>query len=341
MRKIPVRKLPQSVSERLQAAILCLLPAVAAAQTVGEPLERVGDEIIVCGQLFHTTAPVVTWMDPDGYDGYRVERRFAPIEESKWRQIEDQLDTPNRYNLRKDKLTPEQIEQVRGGGWSLDQLRDVVDQFVIHYDVCGTSRRCFKVLHDDRCLSVHFMLDIDGTLYQTLDLKERAWHATSSNGRSIGIEIAQFGAYSPRSRHKLDQWYTTDDEGVRLTFPASYGELGLRTPNFIGRPARPEIIVGEIQKTELYQYDFTPEQYATIEKLTATLCRVFPKLRCGFPEDETGRVIADKLPDAQLREYTGLLGHYHIQENKTDPGPAFDWQRVVSKAKRLLAEVPE
>ncbi|MEO0530194.1 MAG: N-acetylmuramoyl-L-alanine amidase [Planctomycetota bacterium] len=325
----------------LVAAILALLPAPAAAQRVGEPMPRTGDEIIVCGQLFHTTTPVVTWMDPGGYDGYRVERRFGPYADSQWDQIKDEVREPNRYNSRikgaVPPIPPEQVEQVRGGGWTLEQMQDVVDQFVIHYDVCGTSRRCFKVLHDERCLSVHLMLDIDGTIYQTLDLKERAWHATTSNSRSIGIEIAQMGAYSPRSRHKLDRWYTSDDQGVRLTFPASYGELGLRTPNFIGRPARPELVVGEVQKTELYQYDFTPEQYAALEKLTATLCRVFPKLRCDYPKDSTGRVIMDKLPDAQLREYTGLLGHFHIQENKTDPGPAFDWQRVTSGAKRLLA----
>ena len=24
-----------------------------------------------------------------------------------------------------------------------------------------------------------------------------------------------------------------------------------------------------------------------------------------------------------------MLGHYHIQLNKTDPGPAFDWDRVI------------
>ena len=41
------------------------------------------------------------------------------------------------------------------------------------------------------------MLDLDGTIYQTLDLKEGAWHATVANGRSIGIEIANIGAYPP------------------------------------------------------------------------------------------------------------------------------------------------
>ena len=37
----------------------------------GQFLQRAGDEIVVCGQLVHTGAPVVLWMDPGGYDAYR------------------------------------------------------------------------------------------------------------------------------------------------------------------------------------------------------------------------------------------------------------------------------
>ena len=48
------------------------------------------------------------------------------------------LGSPNRYGIRLKGLTPEQVERVRGGGWDLDTLRGVVDQFVIHFDVCGT-----------------------------------------------------------------------------------------------------------------------------------------------------------------------------------------------------------
>ncbi len=89
----------------------------------------------------------------------------------------------------------------------LPTLQKVVDQFVIHYDARGTSRGCFEVLHDIRGSSVHFMLDLDGTLYQTLDVKEGAWHATVANGRSIGIEIANIGAYPPGAPSPLDRWY--------------------------------------------------------------------------------------------------------------------------------------
>jgi N-acetyl-anhydromuramyl-L-alanine amidase AmpD len=33
-----------------------------------------------------------------------------------------------------------------------------------------------------------------------------------------------------------------------------------------------------------------------------------------------------------------LLGHWHVQKNKVDPGPAFDWDRVIEGAKRELGE---
>src|SRR5215469_5720942 len=50
--------------------------ATAADPNVGQRVERRGDEIVACGQLFHTTAPVVLWLDPGGYDAYRTEPRF-------------------------------------------------------------------------------------------------------------------------------------------------------------------------------------------------------------------------------------------------------------------------
>ena len=307
---------------------------------IGEQVERVGDEIMVCGQLFHTTAPVVLWTDPKGYDAYRVERRFSDYEKSPWDASVKEvtaLDTPNRYGLRKDALTPEQLEQVRGGGWTLPMLQNVVDQFVMHYDVCGVSKKCFQVLHDGRGLSVHFMLDIDGTIYQTLDLKERAWHATISNTRSIGIEIAGIGAYPEPRREVLDQWYFPDEEGgIELKPPRNLGPLGLRRSPFYAKPDRKEIIVGTVQGKELYQYDFTPEQYDSLIKLTATLCSVFPKLECTYPKDREGQLIPHQLTETQWKDFRGILGHYHIQGNKTDPGPAFNWEKVIGGAERLL-----
>ena len=323
-------------------ALLLAGCATAPKPRLGSFVPRTGDEIVVCGQYVHTGTPVVLWTDPGGYDAYRVERRFATIEKSDWKtsteEVKD-LNTPNRYNLRKNGLTTNEIERVRGGGWDLPLLQRVVDQFVLHFDVCGVSRTCFKVLHDHRDLSVHFMLDLDGTLYQTLDLKERAWHATTSNSRSIGIEIANMGGYGKEEDSPLEKWYAKDANGkTRITLPEKIGDGGIRTPNFVGRPARNEPVVGEVQGRTLTQYDYTPEQYRALAHLTATLSKIFPKIKCDFPRDEKGGLISRKLDDNALEKYEGVLGHYHIQTNKTDPGPALDWDKLIGEARALTGE---
>lgn len=328
---------------RCGVAAIVLLALAAGCTTgpvPGTPVARHGDEIVAAGQAFRIGTPVVLWTDPGGYDAYRVERRFSPIEESGWeasREAVSHLRTPNRYNLRREQLSDEQIEQVRGGGWDLALLQEVVDQFVLHYDVAGTARNCFNILHDQRGLSVHFLLDLDGTLYQTLDLKERAWHATSSNARSIAIEIANIGAYSVNGDNPFDQWYATDADGrVRIMIPERLRDGGIRAPDFVGRPARNEPVIGTVQGTKLIQYDLTPEQYGALVKLTAGLSRIFPKIKVDYPRDEEGGLITRKLDEDVLENTQGLIGHFHIQRNKVDPGPAFDWDYVVENARALL-----
>ncbi len=338
MNAIPITQ--GSLRVVLVSLSLWVVAGCSTLPPAGTSLPRRGDEIVVAGRMFHTGTPVVLWMDPGGYDAYRVERRFSPVDEASWETSKVAvagLTTPNRYGSRTIGLTPEQIERTRGGGWDLPTLQSVVDQFVLHFDVTGTSRQCFKVLHDLRGLSVHFMLDLDGTIYQTLDLKEKAWHATISNGRSVGIEIANIGAYAPGARAPLDEWYQADGRGrPRIVVPARLGTNGLRTPGFVGRPARPQPVAGTIQGQSLVQYDFTPEQYRALIRLTATLSTVFPKLRCDYPRDAAGNLVTKKLPEAELARYAGVLGHYHVQSNKVDPGPAFQWDRVIEGARHLV-----
>lgn len=309
---------------------------------------RAGDEIVIAGNLFHTGAPVVLWIDPGGYDAYRTEKRFGPFDQAQWTPGKDgkpaSPDSPARYSMRfagsaATSFTPAQLDQIRGGGWDLDLLRDKVDQFVIHYDVCGTSRQCFKVLQDMRGLSVHFMLDVDGTIYQTLDVKERAWHATTSNDRSVGIEIANIGAYPPNNQGVLNRWYTIDPHSgeARITLPAALGDGGIRTPGPF-HAIRNEVVLDELQGAQYAMFDLTPQQYDSLARLTATLCQVLPKITCDYPRDAAGNLETKKLDDARLADYHGILGHFHIQQNKVDPGPAFQWDKLVGEARMLMRE---
>ncbi len=303
---------------------------------IGMLNERLGDEIMVAGQMVHTGAPVVLWADPGGYDAYRVERRFAPPEESAWPEIEGAIGSPNRFGLRREGLDSETLERVRGGGWTLEDLQESVDQFVLHYDVSGTSKQCFKILHDRRGLSVHFLLDIDGTIYQTLDVKEKAWHATRANDRSVGIEIAHIGAYETVPGTPLETWYQRDRLGYWINLPNWMGDGGVRTPGFVGRPASTRFAEGEINGRHLVQPDFTPEQYESLTRLTAALCTVLPRIKCDYPLNELGEPLSRVMTDAEFDRFRGVLGHQHVQDNKVDPGPAMDWERVISGAQAIL-----
>ena len=298
----------------------------------GQRLERRGDEIVVCGQLYHTTAPVVLWMDPGGYDAYRLERRFVPLDQAA-APPREKTGKPlgNRFSLRRKSLTDPEIERVRGGGWDLVMLQKLVDQFVIHYDARGTSRRCFEVLHDIRGLSVQFMLDLDGTIYQTLDVKEGAWHATIANGRSIGIEIANVGAYSSREPSPLDRWYETGAGGhVRIVVPDAPDLSGLRDRTAVLRPARDQAVIGMIQGQSLRQYDFTDRQYDSLIRLTATLCKLFPRIRCDYPRDAGGAraIQAYRLRTGALPGHTGTLPRADQQgrsRSRVPVGQAYRW----------------
>ncbi|MCA8964791.1 MAG: N-acetylmuramoyl-L-alanine amidase [Planctomycetes bacterium] len=290
---------------------------------------RTPDSIVASGAYFPIGTPVVLWQDPDGYDAYRREKFFTK---------EDVPDGKLRYAPLRGNL-PDAIaaNAAAYGELSLEELRQVVHQFVIHFDVCCTSRQCFKILQDKRCLSVHFMLDVDGTIYQTLDLREKAWHATIANDFSVGVEIAHPGAYPQPMNADMRRFYEKDEFGYKAKFPA-WLEYGVRTPNFVARPDRPDIIDGEIQGKRYYQLDFTPQQYEALAHLCAGLNRVFPRIRLDAPRDPDGEVRTAALPEEELRAFDGIVGHFHVQTNKNDPGPAFQWERVLRQARALRAQ---
>lgn len=313
------------------AAPLMSIGGCESQPKVGSELRRSGDEIVVAGRMIHTGAPAVLWTDAGGYDGYRAEKRFSPAPEPGANGAAKTPETVVRFDSRaKD---PALAEATRGGNWDLDQLRGQIDQIVLHYDASGTSRQCFRVLHDVRGLSIHFMIDLDGTIYQTLDVKERAWHATKSNHRSIGIEIANIGAY-PSTSPVLERWYGRDERGLYVTLPPEAGDGGIRTPGFVARPRSTDYVRGEMHGQQLVQADFTNEQYASLASLLGALHVALPEIPLECPRDQSGAALGDCLSEEEWRQFKGVLGHAHIQDNKIDPGPAMAWDMVLESARR-------
>lgn len=301
-----------------RALLVLALAGAAACRGSGSA----GDEIVICGVRHSIGTPVVLWKDPGGYDAYDTSVREGSAPASADRASGRRY-TPGRATPGADgaPLVPPE-------GRDPQALARAVDLFVLHYDACGTSSRCFEVLQHRRGLSVHFLLDLDGTLYQTLDLRETAWHAAQANARSIGVEIAHIGAYTPRERSTLDAWYSRDDEGPYVALSPELAAT-LRTEGFVARPARPELLEGELHGVPLVQYDFTDAQYEALSKLLLVLCRELPRIRPDAPRDASGRVRTDALSDEELAAFSGILGHSHVTARKVDPGPAFDWERLL------------
>lgn len=158
-----------------------------------------------------------------------------------------------------------------------------VDLLVLHWDECVSSHQCFYVLLQ-RGLSVHLMLDADGTIYQALDLAHaRAWHARQANERSIGIEIQN--ALRPQDNTPLEEARTWVEEILPHT------------------------------DTLWRHFDFTKAQKDTLKRLAPQLCKLF-QIPLQLPLDAQGQVLTGlcALP------YQGICGHYHLQTDKVDPG---------------------
>ena len=93
--------------------------------------------------------------------------------------------------------------------WSDKPLRKPI-QFVNHWDATLSSERCAKIIAK-RGLSMHFLIDNDGTIYQTLDIQHAAFQAGSRfwNNNSIGVEISN-AFYT-----KYQNWYASKGFGKR------------------------------------------------------------------------------------------------------------------------------
>lgn len=169
--------------------------------------------------------------------------------------------------------------------------KEKVDKVVLHHDGTRDSAGCFRVLVE-RALSTHLMIDADGTVYQPLNLRDIAYHAANVNEESIGIDL--------------------------------------------NNPVRPEREPGPTQRTPLYRGEinggltvslgYTDAQYESLIAVLNGLVRAFPKLRPLAPIGADGRVLKRKLVDLG---FAGIVGHLHVSASKWDPGPGFDWERVL------------
>ena len=162
--------------------------------------------------------------------------------------------------------------------------------FVNHWDVCLSSRSCQRVL-DKRGISVHFLIDNDGTIYQTMDMQHAAWHAGSerTNRPSIGVEITN--AYYP----KYQNWYKRRGFGERPIVDLAYingNEIG----PFLG---------------------FYPKQIEALKSLWQAVSDA-TGIPLQTPVNQFGNTSKNYEQHVAYGKYKGFVSHYHVSKRKID-----------------------
>jgi N-acetyl-anhydromuramyl-L-alanine amidase AmpD len=179
------------------------------------------------------------------------------------------------------------------GGWRPRLRGSAVDLLVLHHDGCRSSRQCFDVLLQ-RGLSVHLMLDRDGTIYQALDLREaQAFHAGEVNARSVGVEIC-----NPELVERNDP---QDPRPVVALEVTNAGSAGAR-----------RLVLG-----------FYKEQVAATIALAKAVSGIFglpSRLPQATSSTSTAGVTRGVDPRVAANQYSGTCGHYHVKDSKVDPG---------------------
>jgi N-acetyl-anhydromuramyl-L-alanine amidase AmpD len=246
--------------------------------------------IFIAGTGFDVDARVVRWDQGPRFDAHQP----RCIKPSRACAGGTRPFSPRFTASRTIRVAPRPALRSLGNRPTLSAAQAVIRQFVIHHDGCPSAASCFDVLHNERGLSCHFLLDNDGTIYQTADLAFMAFHAAGFNASSIGIELCNRGDAK-------------------------------RDPDFYRqRRQKRDVTTCRIHGHTYLAFDYTRDQYDALKALVRGLVRALPNLPAEYPQESPGYQSWGVLPG--VHGYAGLLGHYHTTARKWDPGP-FDFKK--------------
>jgi N-acetyl-anhydromuramyl-L-alanine amidase AmpD len=157
-----------------------------------------------------------------------------------------------------------------------------------------------------------YLVDLDGHIYEVFDPAHWACHlgvaAAHNPGyrqdkRSIGIEIVNWGGLSFDGK-QLNAWPNQ--------YRSRYCDLKEKT-RYVCKPYR------GID----YFAAFPEAQHSAVSRLTRQLCEQFSIPKILPTEAQRGR-----LDWSYYENYKGVASHQNFHAEKTDIGPAFDWEKL-------------
>lgn len=247
-----------------------------------------------------------------------------------------------------------------------------IRQVLFHVSLTPTVAETVKELVDSS-LSTHLLVDRDGTVYQLLDLDAAAYHAGDANQHSIGVDFVQplerfpfkddmtFERWSKLAPPARAAWQGAAERWQPST--CACGELpvigGPLAADFEGEqidpknpldlphdlnlgvkdPRRIHPLVGpvEIHGQQFRAFGPTPAATESALLVTSALLDAYPSIPATLPANHEGALIGRVADDP--RRY-GVVGHYHWEAQRWDPGPGFDWQAFADLMITRLAGAP-
>jgi N-acetyl-anhydromuramyl-L-alanine amidase AmpD len=200
----------------------------------------------------------------------------------------------------------------------LARLKDVVNKIVLHTDVARTAADCFRILVEEG-LSSHFIIDWDGTIYQTCDPMYTTLHAGEVNKLAIGFDLNNV---LPNLAAK--GYSSVTYAGEMAMVPGVTGIDDPQSPFYRPRGTRRKVI----NRIECMSYGYCDAQYTAFLAVLKALLKVLPNIKPYPPMDESGQVILNVIDD--YLGFEGIMAHWHISATRWDPGPEFDWDRMVA-----------
>ncbi|MFK7947501.1 MAG: N-acetylmuramoyl-L-alanine amidase [Saprospiraceae bacterium] len=238
----------------------------------------------------------------------------------------------NRYKLEahSSKIPGEEVElevvhcDPKDGftGYYYNQ-KDTKEKIVLHFTVGHLKGDISSLTSKKRGhVSTPFVIARDGTIYRLFSSANWSYHLgrkalggnQTQSRKSIGIEISNYGplfkkgnelhtyyssAVSPRNTKK-DVYCTLDDTDQYIKLPKKFRNIE-------------------------YFTKFTDEQYHSIIVLLRYLTTAY-KIPRKFV-DEASRF---KTVSSASSQFKGICSHVNFRTDKSDIGPAFDWDRVIA-----------
>lgn len=184
------------------------------------------------------------------------------------------------------------------------------DLIVLHFTAGGTAAGAVNWWSSDRGASkvaTAYIVDLDGTVYQTFAPKFWAFHLGTSSAklerRSIGIEIVNWGPLrlDRTDRTKLNSW------------PRAW-------LNPFCRFEERDRYVHKLWRGEQFWMAYPQAQAASVRDLVATLTRDF-SIPTQLPP--TSKLM--EFDSSFFASFCGVAAHHNFRIDKTDVGPAFNW----------------